>query len=74
MAKRRSTSLSLDAALLDEAKSYGLNVSKSAEAGITAAVKEARAKAWLEENREALKAYDDYIDKNGLPLDEYRLF
>lgn len=71
---RRSTSLSLDADLLDEAKAHGLNLSRSAEAGIAAAVKEARQKAWLEENRDAFKAYDDYIDKHGLPLEKYRTF
>lgn len=71
---RRSTSLSLDAALLDEAKAHGLNLSKGAEAGIAAAVKEARRKAWLEENRAALKAVDDYVAKHGLPLEKYRTF
>jgi antitoxin CcdA len=74
MSKRRSTSLSLDEALLDEAKALGLNVSRSAEAGIAAAVKEGRATAWLEENREALKAYDEEIARNGLPLEKYRQF
>ncbi len=71
---RRSTSLSLDADMLDEAKALGLNISQSAEAGIAAAVKKARQEAWLEENREALKAVDDYVAKHGLPLEKYRMF
>ncbi|CAN7536081.1 type II toxin-antitoxin system CcdA family antitoxin [Devosia sp. LjRoot16] len=31
-------------------------------------------KRWLEENAEAIKAWNDWVDKNGLPLAEYRPF
>ena len=36
---RKPTNLSLDSALLKEAKALGINVSRSAEAGIAEAVK-----------------------------------
>lgn len=42
---RRSTSLTLDRALLDEARALGVNVSRAAEAGVAAAVRAARARA-----------------------------
>jgi hypothetical protein len=29
---------------------------------------------WQEENAEAIKAWNEYIDKNGLPLEKYRQF
>jgi hypothetical protein len=29
---------------------------------------------WQEENAEAIKGWKEYIEKNGLPLDEYRQF
>ena len=74
MSKRRSTSLSLDTALLDEAKSYGLNVSKSAEAGIAAALKSEREKQWREDNQAGLEAVNAYVEKNGLPLAQFRKF
>ncbi len=32
------------------------------------------AKRWLEENAEAFKGWNDYIEKNGLPLAKYRPF
>lgn len=32
------------------------------------------AKRWLEENADAFKSWNDYIDKNGLPLAKYRPF
>jgi hypothetical protein len=32
------------------------------------------AKKWLEENAEAIKSWNDWVEKNGLPLQEYRPF
>ncbi|WP_144159721.1 type II toxin-antitoxin system CcdA family antitoxin [Paraburkholderia sp. BCC1885] len=29
---------------------------------------------WQKENAEAIACYNDYIEKNGLPLDEFRIF
>ncbi|NGM44964.1 type II toxin-antitoxin system CcdA family antitoxin [Rhodobacter sp. SGA-6-6] len=74
MPARRSTSMTLDAALLDEAKALGVNVSRAAEQGVAAALKAARAEAWKRENAEAIKNYNTWIEENGLPLAEYRVF
>lgn len=71
---RRSTSLSLDADLLAEARLLGVNISRSAESGLRNAVRDARIAAWREENRDALDAYGTEIDQAGLPLESYRLF
>jgi antitoxin CcdA len=73
-ANRRATSLTLDAAMLDEAKTLGLNISRAAEAGLAAELKKARTEAWKRENAEAIAAYNQYIEENGLPLAEYRVF
>lgn len=74
MPARRATSMTLDAALLDEAKALGVNISRAAEQGVAAALKTARAEAWKRENAEAIRSWNDYVAKNGLPLEEYRLF
>lgn len=29
---------------------------------------------WLEENAEAIRQWNDWVDKNGLPLEQYRQF
>lgn len=29
---------------------------------------------WQEENAEAIKAWNDWVDENGLPLEKYRMF
>ncbi|MFN0115146.1 MAG: type II toxin-antitoxin system CcdA family antitoxin [Paracoccaceae bacterium] len=73
-ATRRATSLTLDAAILAEAKALGVNVSRAAEAGVLAELKKARAEAWKRENAEAIAATNRYIEEHGLPLEEYRMF
>jgi len=30
--------------------------------------------AWIEENREAIEAWNAWTDKNGLPLERFRAF
>ena len=32
------------------------------------------ARKWLEENAEAAKSWAKWVEENGLPLEEYRLF
>lgn len=74
MADRRSTSLTLDRDLLDEAKALGVNVSRAAEAGVLAAVKAERARRWKVDNAEAVAAYNTWIEENGIPNASVRLF
>ena len=71
---RKPTNLSLDNALLKEAKALGINVSRSAEAGIAEAVKLRKQQKWLEENSAALASSNAFIEANGLPLAKYRQF
>ena len=69
--KRRAANLTIRADLLQQAKSLGLNTSRAAEAGIAAAVKTARERQWLEENKDAIAAYNERIEKQGLLLTPY---
>lgn len=71
---RRSTSLTLDRALLDEARALKVNVSRAAETGLASAVRAARAKAWQEENADAIASSNAYVETHGLPLAKYRKF
>jgi len=34
----------------------------------------AAGRKWLEENAEAIKSINEWVEKNGLPLDKYRQF
>lgn len=71
---KRAANLSVDAALLDEAKALGLNLSATCEAGLRDAVRAAKAARWQADNWAALQSSNDWVEKHGLPLAEYRQF
>ena len=73
-AATRATNLSLSAALVDEAKALGVNISVAAASGLEQAVAKRRAERWVEDNAAALDSYNRYVEKNGLPLEKLRLF
>jgi antitoxin CcdA len=73
-AATRPTNLSLNAALVEEAKALGVNISLAAAAGLEQAVAKRRAERWIEENAAALDSYNEYVEKDGLPLEKSRLF
>lgn len=71
---RKPTNVSLDSRLVEEAKALGLNMSQLAEEALAKAISEEKSRRWKLENQAALDAWNDYVDKNGLPLAKYRLF
>lgn len=73
-AKRKAANLSMDAALVDEARRYGVNLSRAAEDGLRAAVSAAKAEEWRRENRAALESANAWAEANGLPLARHRPF
>ncbi|MDP9095189.1 MAG: type II toxin-antitoxin system CcdA family antitoxin [Pseudomonadota bacterium] len=73
-AKRRATNVTLPVELVALARELGLNVSQACEKGLKAEVAKRRAAQWQEENREAIASYNDWFERNGIPLAEYRQF
>ncbi|WP_404369996.1 type II toxin-antitoxin system CcdA family antitoxin [Sphingomonas sp. MMS24-J45] len=71
---RRPTNVSLDTKLVETAKAYGINVSRACEEGLAKQVSDERSRRWQEENKEAIEAYNAWIEENGIPLAEYRMF
>ena len=71
---RRPTNVSLDARLVDKARDLGINVSRASEEGLAREIKAERERRWLEENREAIAEYNEWVRNNELPLAKYRLF
>jgi antitoxin CcdA len=72
--QRKSTNLTLDAALIAEAKELDINISRVAEESIAKAVSTEKSRRWKEENREALESSNRYVEEHGLPLAKYRMF
>ena len=71
---RKPTNLSLDSALLSEAKALQVNLSRAAEEGVRAAVIAAKSERWKAENAAALRSSNSYVERHGLPLERYRQF
>jgi len=71
---RRATNLSLDAGLLEQARALGINISRACERGLVEQVAEARATLWREENAAALASSNAYVERESLPLADFRRF
>lgn len=74
MSKRRRTHLTLDSALVSEARTLGINISRAGEAGIAEAVRKKKERRWLEENAETIEGSNRYVEEHGLPLEHKRLW
>lgn len=74
LSPRRATNVTLPEALLLDAREMGINLSQACEHGLAQAVAEKRRHRWLEENREAMDAWNGHVTQHGLPLAAYRQF
>ena len=73
-AKKKPTNISVNSDLLQKVKEYKINISSTVESILEDLVKQKEIEKWKESNREAIKDYNDYIDKNGLFGDDFRSF
>jgi antitoxin CcdA len=71
---RRPINLSIDSALIDEAKTLDINVSRACEEGLREQIRTEKSARWLEENQAAIEASNAYVAEHGLPLERYRVF
>ena len=72
---RRSTKVTLDSDLIEEARSMDIDLSRAAEAGIARAVAGKKAaQQFAEEYADVVRSNNEYVAKHGLPLRKYRSF
>jgi len=71
---RKATNVTIDAGLLEHAKSLGINVSKASEEGLSRAVAAKQEAIWLQANQAALESSNAYVNKSGIPLAQHRNF
>ncbi len=62
------------APFVQEARSLGLDADAIAAAALKQAIGDEKARRWNEEHREAFAAWDRWVEENGLPLEEHRMF
>jgi antitoxin CcdA len=61
-------------ALVREAEALGLDGEAICRKALRAAIGDAKAARWAEENRDAIEAHARYIEEHGTPLGKYRMF
>ena len=68
LSSKKRVNLSVREDVMNEARELGLNTSRAAEAGIEAAIREEKGRRWKEENREAVKAHNERVEREGMLL------
>jgi antitoxin CcdA len=71
---KRAINTTMSADTIADAKALGINVSQACERGLVEEIRETRNARWRAENREAIEAWNEWVEANGLPLGEYRQF
>jgi antitoxin CcdA len=72
--RKKAANLSIDAELLREAKLLGIGLSSFMEQKLAQEVKRRRLQAWRRDAREAMRAYNDFVEKHGIFGEEFRSF
>jgi antitoxin CcdA len=73
-APKKPTNLSLNSDLLKKTKLLNINLSATLEQALRTKLAEKEAENWASNNKMAIKAYNNFVEKNGLFGDEYRSF
>ena len=73
-APKKAANLSLNSDLLKKAKLLKINLSATLEETLKTKLADVANKKWAKENKNAIKAYNEFVDKNGCFSDEYREF
>jgi len=71
---KKAANLSVDVDLLQQAKELKINLSQTFEEALRQKIRAHEGEKWREENREALKSYNRWVEKNGLFSDGLRRF
>jgi antitoxin CcdA len=71
---RKAVNLSVDAQLLAKAREFGINLSATLEQALIESVKQELGRRWLEENAEAINAYNQHVERHGVFSDGLRSF
>ena len=73
-APKRAANLSINADLLSRARAMDINLSATLERALLETVRKRQAEEWLAENRTAIEAYNDDVEKRGVFSDGLRSF
>jgi antitoxin CcdA len=72
--RKRATNVSVRSDLLAAAREAGVNLSATLERALMEELAEAKRKKWRQENRDAIAAYNEHVEKHGMFSDGVRSF
>jgi len=73
-APKKPTNLSLNSDLLSKCRDMNINLSATLEQALSERLARMKAEKWVDENKNAIKAYNKFIEENGCFSDGFREF
>jgi antitoxin CcdA len=73
-ANKKAVNLSVDAALLREARDQDINLSATLERALEDALRAHRRERWLADNKQGIAAYNEQVEAYGAFADTLRSF
>ena len=73
-APKKATNLSLNSDLLKRSRDLNINLSATLEQALKAKLAETEAEKWKKENKNAIKAYNEFVEEHGCFSDEFKAF
>ena len=71
---KKVTNITLSADVLTEAKALGINISQACDQFLRELMRGEREQHWQMDHAEFIAAYNETVEKEGLPLEKWRRF
>lgn len=73
-APKKAANLSVNSDLLQKSRALNINLSATLERALREELAKYEASQWVEENRAAIKSYNELVEQHGCFGDEFRAF
>lgn len=73
-APKKATNLTVNSDLLSKSRALDINLSATLEQALKVKLAQANAENWRNENRKAIRAYNEFVEENGCFGAEYQEF
>jgi antitoxin CcdA len=71
---KKATNVTLSTDVLAEAKALGINISQVCDEFLRELVRRERERRWQQDHAAFIAAYNETVEREGLPLDQWRSF
>tara|TARA_Y100001001_G_scaffold57788_1_gene54741 strand:+ start:305 stop:574 length:270 start_codon:yes stop_codon:yes gene_type:complete len=73
-APKKAANLSVNSDLLKKTRALNINLSATLERALKEELAKRESSQWIEENRAAIKSYNEFVEQHGCFGDEFREF